>query len=103
MIKERKALSMGEVKGIVDGLEETEKIKATKALLKKFSKLDEKKAGALREELEGLDLLKVKQADIVKIIEVVPENTTELNKIFTEVTLDGDETNKILEAVKKHK
>ena len=103
MIKERKALSMGEAKGILGDLEETEKIKATLTLIKKFSKLDAKKAKALREELEGLDLLKMKQADIVKIIDLLPENASELNKIFTEVTLDGDETNKILEAIKKHK
>ena len=103
MIKERKALSMGEVKNIIGDLEESEKIGLIKALTKKFSKIDGGKAEKLREELEGLGLLKMKQMDIVKIIDLLPENASELNKIFTEVTLDGDETNKILETVKKYK
>ena len=62
-----------------------------------------KKAKKLKEALEGLNLIKLRNSDIIKIIDVVPENATELNKIFTETSLDADETNKILETVKNNK
>ena len=103
MIKEKKSLSMSEAKGIVGKVKETDKIISLRGFIKKFSKLDDKKAKELREELESLNLLKIKPADISKIIDTLPEDFVELNKIFTEVTLDTDETNKILQTIKKYK
>jgi DNA-directed RNA polymerase subunit F len=40
---------------------------------------------------------------IVKIIDTLPENSEELNKIFIDVSLDEDETRKILDTIKKFK
>jgi len=94
---------MAETLKIVSSLEETEKIKETKAFIKKFCKVDNKKLEELKKELGNLGILKLKRADISKIIDLLPENATEINKIFIEVTLDADETNKILETVKKYK
>ena len=48
-------------------------------------------------------MLKLKQEHIVKIVDLLPEDALDLNKIFTDVSLDEDETTKILEIVKKYK
>ena len=48
-------------------------------------------------------LLKIKNEHIVKIIDLMPEDASDLNKIFTDVSLTEDETKKILEAVKQFK
>ena len=47
--------------------------------------------------------MRVKQEHIVKIIDLMPENAEELNKIFVDSSLDEDETKKILETVKEFK
>lgn len=103
MIKNKQPLNMCEVVKTLESVNETDKVKDTKIFIKKFSKIDIKRAEKLTRELEGLGLLKLKSADIAKIIDILPEDATELNKIFTEVTLDADETNKILETIKVNK
>jgi len=103
MIKEKKPLSMAEANEVLGSLKETDKIKETKAFIKKYSKVDEKKIKEFREELEKLDILKLKKSDIAKIMDILPEDAQEINKLFTDVTLDADETTKILDTVKKHK
>lgn len=94
---------MAQVDVTLDKIKESEKTKEVKAFIKKFSKIDAKNANKLKEEIESMNIVKLKRADIVKIIDVLPENAVELNKIFTEVTLDSDETNKILSAIKNNK
>jgi len=103
MIKERTPLTMNEAKVILEGLKENDRNKDMKAFIKKFSKLDEKSSKKLEAELESLNLMKLRRTDIVKIVDLCPENAVELNKIFTETSLDADETNKILDAIKNNK
>jgi DNA-directed RNA polymerase subunit F len=103
MINEKQPLTMQEANKILNSVEENDKIKDAKAFIKKFSKSKEDKAAALQKELQDLNLMKLKEKDIIKIVDFLPEEAQELNKILTEVTLDADETNKILESVKKHK
>lgn len=103
MIKDRKPLAMYEADQLLDSVKETDKTKDIKGFIKKFSKLSNEKSKKLAKELTDLDIIKLKQSDIVKITDVVPENAAELNKLFTEVSLDADETNKILEAIKNNK
>jgi len=102
MIIETKPLSLAETKEIVEtsGDEGEEEIKS---FLKKFTKLDIKKAKQLREELEGLDIMRMKDEHIVKIIDLLPEDVSDINKIFAEVSLEENEINKILEVVKKYR
>ena len=71
--------------------------------IKKFTKLSPGKAKELRKNIEKLDLIKVSEKHIGKIIDVLPENKEDLNKIFADVGLDEDETNKLLEETKKFK
>lgn len=98
VVKEIKPLSLGEVKNIVETIDKENEILS---FLKKFSKLDEKKAKVLREELENLGLMKLKPEHIVKIIDFLPEDTADVNKIVADSSLDEDEINKILGVVKK--
>ncbi|MBI2630475.1 hypothetical protein HYW76_05225 [Candidatus Pacearchaeota archaeon] len=100
MINEMKPLTMAEVKEISEDVEED---KGIKDFIKKFTKLDAKTAIEMREEIEKLGILKVKDGEIVKIVDLMPEDATDLNKIFTEVSLDEEEIKKILEVVKKYK
>jgi len=103
MIKERKPLNIYETLETIDSLKETDRSKDLKIFIKKFSKTTPAKAKKLNAALEALDIIKLKNSDIVKIIDIMPENAVELNKIFTEVSLDADETNKILDAIKNEK
>ena len=101
-----KPLSLPEAKKIVETAKEDgdeERNKEIKGFLKKFIKLDVKKAEELKKDLESLGMIKLKKEHIVKIIDLLPEEASDLNKILTDVSLDEDETNKILEVVKKHK
>jgi len=100
MINEMKPLSLPEAKKIVEDTKDELEITG---FLKKFTKLDVKKAEGMRKELESLDMLKVKEEHIVKIIDLLPEDASDINKIFSDVSLDENEINKILEVIKKYK
>ena len=97
-----RALDLGEVKKILGSLD-SEKKKQLEGFIKKFSKIKQEKAGQLRKGLSELGLLKLKEEHIVKIIDILPEDAPDLNKIFIDISLNEDETNKILEVIKKHK
>jgi len=99
MIRNSEPLSITEALEFIKDEEKTELI----GFIKKFTKLSVKDAGELRKELDGLNIMKVKSESIAKIIDILPDNSEELNKIFIDVSLDEDETKKILEIVKKFK
>jgi DNA-directed RNA polymerase subunit F len=101
MIKNSEPLSMAEALEYIKGEEETETKVAD--FIKKFNKLKPKEAKELRVQIESLGFMKVKPEYSVKIVDILPETIEELNKIFVDVTLEDDEANKILDAVKKFK
>jgi len=103
MIKERKPLNMYEIVEVLKEIKETDKTKELKSFIKDFCKVTPAKARELKEELIKLDVIKLKEGDIAKIIDIMPEDAAELNKIFVDISLDADETNKILETIKKYK
>ena len=96
-------LNMQETLKVIGNLEENEKTKQLEKFIKKFSKIKTEKAEALDKEISELGLLKLKKEHIVKIVDLLPENTTDLSKIFTDISLDEDETDKILGVVKKYR
>ena len=57
----------------------------------------------MKVKLESLNLIKVKLEHIAKVIDFLPEDAENLNKIFTDVSLDEDESKKILDVVKEFK
>jgi len=101
MIKNSTPLSM------VETLEYMKKIQNPKTevkdFIKKFIKLDIKKAKELKDQIEQLEILQVNENHISKIIDFLPEDKEELNKIFPDTTLDEDETKKLLKTIKKFK
>jgi DNA-directed RNA polymerase subunit F len=102
MIRESKPVSMAEALEYVKDSEEGSETDV-KGFIKKFVKITSAKAKDLRAKIEELDLMKVKEEHLVKIIDLLPETPDELNKIFVEVSLDEEESKKILDIVKEFK
>jgi len=103
MILDRTPLNLNEVQEIIKDIPDSEKKQEMEAFLKKFLKTKPAQAKKIKQEMETLDLLKLKREHLVKIVDMLPEDASDLNKIFTDVSLNEDETNKILEIVKNSK
>lgn len=101
MIKNSEPLSMVEVAEYVKKIEDSDI--DLNGFIKKFVKLNLKKAKELRKKIEELEFMKVGREHMVKIIDFMPENAEDLNKIFVDVSLNEDETRKILETIKEFK
>ena len=99
MIKNNEPLSMAEAVEYVKDEGEMEII----GFIKKFNKLKAKDARELRQEIESLGIIKIRSEYAVKIVDLLPETAEEINKILAEVSLDEDETKKILDTIKKYK
>jgi len=96
MIKNTTPLSMPEALEYVKNPE-------VKAFIKKFTSLNEKEAKELRSKLVELDLIKLNEGHITKIIEILPETKDELSKVLSDSNLDEDETKTILSTIKEFK
>ena len=70
---------------------------------KEFSKLKAKDVAPFKKDLEALGNHKIKGEDLVKIMDLLPEDTSDVNKIFVDLTLDDNEIKQILEIVSKYK
>jgi DNA-directed RNA polymerase subunit F len=99
-IKEETPITLAEV---VELAGDSESGKKVKDFIKRFNKMPVKKAKEMKTELTDLDLIKLKDMHIVKIVDFLPENAIELNKVVVDVSLDQEEINKILDVVKKYK
>jgi DNA-directed RNA polymerase subunit F len=99
MIKESRPLCMAEV---LELAKDTEKIDEIKKFMKNFDVLSFEKAKELGDELRALGLMKLKEEHVVKIVDFVPVDSEDLGKTISEVSLDADEVNKILEVTKKY-
>ena len=100
VIKEEKPITMAEVVALAG---DSDKGNEIKKFIKNFNKMSVEDAIAMKGELSALDLIKLKEAYIVKIIDFMPADASELNKILVEVSLDQEEVTKILDVVKKFK
>ncbi len=101
MIKNAQPLSIPEISEYLK--EETALTKDLKSFIKKYSEISSEKAKKIKQELQKLDIIKLKDEHIVKIIEILPETKEDLNKIFTDVGLDEDESKIILDKIKELK
>ena len=99
MIKKSEPISMAEMKEYINK-EDNENLEG---FIKKFTKMTPEKAKELKEKIKGLDNIKIKDEHIVKIIDLLPDNKESINKIFTDVDLEEDEVNKLLETIKEFK
>jgi DNA-directed RNA polymerase subunit F len=100
MIINSEPLSMAET---IEYIKKDENATEIVGFIKKFNKIEVKEARELKEEIESLNMIKIKPENLVKIIDLLPETAEELNKIFVEASLDEDESKKILDAIKKYK
>jgi DNA-directed RNA polymerase subunit F len=101
-IKEMKPITMAEAREILKG-NDSERAKIADAFFKKFTKLSAGEAKKMFDSIKKLNLDKLKDEDIVKIIDFMPEDAENLRKIFTgsDITLEQDEITKILEIAKE--
>ena len=81
---------------------DSEKGTAIKKFIKNFNKMSVEKAMEMKKELEVLNLIKLKNVHIVKIVDFMPTDASELNKVIVDVSLDEGEINKILDVIKKY-
>lgn len=98
-VTEERPITMAEVISLAG---ESEKGEEIKKFIKTFNKMDVAKALEMKEELKALDLIKLKDEHIVKIVDFIPKDASELNKVIIEVSLDSDEVAKILEVTGKY-
>lgn len=99
MIINQKPITLGEAKELVV---ETEFNKGLVEYFKDFTKLSKEKSISFREELESLKNHKVKEDKIVKIVDLVPQDSEDLSKIFNDVSLSEEETQSILNISKNY-
>ncbi|MCX8159215.1 MAG: hypothetical protein N3D20_02920 [Candidatus Pacearchaeota archaeon] len=99
MIISKKPLNLAEVKSLVATLDEKKPIHS---YLKSFAKLSKDKAEKLTEEIKALNNPKLKEENIIKIVDFLPQDLEDLNKILFDVGLTETESNAILEIVKKY-
>ena len=97
MLKEQEPLSMPEAFEFLDKEKESD----VKGFIRKFTNLSSKGAKDLRKRLAGMDLMKMKKEYIVKIIDLLPDNKEDLNKIFIDIGLDENEIEKIINTIKE--
>ena len=99
MIRDSTPLTLAEVSELVG---ESEKEEEVKKFIKKFTKMKPEDAKKMRKELTDLDLIKLKEDYIVKIVDFMPDDSIDLSKILEGVSLDQEEVSKILDVVKKY-
>ena len=101
MIISNKPLSMAESLKYTQG-DETDETDI-KGFIKKFVKISTKDAEEMRKKFEEINLLKVKEEHIAKLIDLLPEDSEDLNKIFVDTNIDEDESKKIIDVIKQYK
>jgi len=99
MILSKKPMMLAEVKEYVKSEEEN---KVLHDYLKAYQKLTLDKAKELFSKIEDLKNPKVKVEHIIKIVDFLPSDAEDLNKIFIDVSLNEEETNAILGIVKNY-
>ncbi len=97
MILNKTALPLAFVKEYTKDLDENKPIVT---YLKKFCKLSKVDADKLAAALRALNNHKIKEETLVKILDLLPRDSEDLNKIFLEVSLTEEESNAILALIK---
>lgn len=98
-ILSKQPITMSEAFSIVKDMEEKP---AVKDYLKKFAELSKEKAAQLLNEIHALNNPKLREEDMIKIVDFLPSDAEELNIVLREATLSEEETNAILALVKKY-
>lgn len=98
MILNKTPVTLAEVKEYVKGTDN----QVMEDYIKAFSKLSKPDANKCAEEIKALNNPKVKDESVIKIVDFLPKDSEDLSKIFMDVTLSEEESNAILEIIKKY-
>jgi DNA-directed RNA polymerase subunit F len=98
-ILNQKPVTLAEVKALVKNIEEKETLNE---YMKKFSKLSLADATKLMQELSALNNIKLREEHFVKIADFLPQDSEDLAKVVSEVSLSDEESQAILAVVKKY-
>ncbi len=98
MIISKTPVTLGQVKDYVKDVDN----KVMEDYIKAFAKISKDDTEKCTEEIKALNNPKIKEETIVKIIDFVPKDSEDLNKIFLDVGLTDEESNSILAIVKKY-
>ena len=90
---------LAEVKEIIKDAENKQSLQD---YLKSFAKLTKDKSERLKLDLITLNNLKIKEEEIIKIVDFLPKDKEDINKIFVDTSLTDEETNAILEITSKY-
>lgn len=101
MIQKNEPLTMAEA--IEYAKKESETGKEIAGFIKKFVKSKPTEAKELKKKLQRLDLIKLNEKNIVKVVDFLPEDGEEVNKIVVDANLNEDEIKKILETIQEFK
>jgi|SRR3989344_3462693 len=99
MILNKKPLALAEVKQYLKDIEEK---KIMHDYLKEFLKISQDNVEKLSKEIKELNNPKIKDEHIIKIVDFLPKDSEEINKIFIDVSLSEEEAKVISEIVKKY-
>jgi len=95
----REPLTMSEVAVMVGN---SDKSIMMKDFIKNFKITSVEKAKEMKRDLAKLEMIKLKDYHIVKIVDFMPESPSELGKVIIDTSLDSEEIEKILGVVKKY-
>ena len=84
-------------------IKDNESSEEIKSFIEKFVKISPEKAKELRSKIDEMELIKLREEHVVKIIDLLPENQEDLNKICNDISFDEDETKKIIQTIKEFK
>ena len=97
MILNKKPLTITEVKEYVKDSEGKE---ALIIYFKKFGKISKGDSEKIREKIVSLNNPKIKEEHITKVIDFLPKDHEDINKIFLESNLNEEEANALTEILK---
>ncbi len=99
MIISKKHITLAEVKDLVKDSEDKQPLQD---YLKSFAKLTKDKSEKLKSDLLALNNLKINEEELIKIVDFLPRDKEDVNKIFVDTSLTDEETNAILEITTKY-
>lgn len=98
MILSKKPLTLAEVDALIEKGEEK---KPVHDYLKKFVLLSKKDAEKMLDDLRALNNPKLKENNLIKLVDFLPKDAEDVNKILNEVSLSESEISAILSIVQK--
>jgi len=108
-IIDEKSIALIDMRKILDEIKKRDKelnfrAKKTEDYINSIVKVKDKKAEDLKADLDTLNITRLKQNHIVKIIDILPQDIDSLKMIISSdnVTLKQEDLDQILSTIKKH-